>query len=222
MSWRAVFAFVLVVLIAASIGMAVAATERSAGWFLHPGARAYLLEAVLALVAYAGAIIVIVANCGEEWDVELRNAAIFGGLAGLVELVVMALESGASSSMGSLAWPIIGMLVILALWGAAGARTTRELHHFRPGVAAAVMSAGVCMVIAVAAGFAIEFFISPPAGDDVRTWIEFKRSGWTDAHAFAIANTLRSGLTHLWLGPVLALLVGSLGAAIGRTLPERS
>src|SRR6516164_816459 len=98
MTWRAIFAFVLVVMIAASIGMAVAAAERSPGWFLHPGARVFLTQTLLALVIYAGAIIVIVANRGEEWDVELRNAAIFGSIAGIVELINVALESSATTS----------------------------------------------------------------------------------------------------------------------------
>jgi hypothetical protein len=108
------------------------------------------------------------------------------------------------------------MLVIFALWGMAGVRTARELRHFRPGVAATVMSAGVCMVIAVAAGFALELFIAPPQPDYVATWPEFKRSGWFDAQAFAIANTLASGFTRLYLGPIVAVFVGSIGAWIGK------
>ena len=214
MTWRAVFAFVLVVMIAASIGMAVAAVERSPGWFLHPGAPAFLMETLFALVVYAGAIVVIVANRGEEWDVELRNAAIFGGVAGLVELINVALQSSAKISPPGL--QLAGMLAILALWGMAGVRTARELHHFRPGVAAAVMSAGVCMVIAVTAGFTLELFIAPPQPDYVATWAEFKRSGWLDAQAFATANTLASGFTRLYLGPITAVFVGCVGAWIGK------
>ncbi|HKD93031.1 MAG TPA: hypothetical protein VKB56_14055 [Terriglobales bacterium] len=216
MTWRAIFAFVLVVMIAASIGMAFEAAERSPGWFLHPGAQVFLMEALLALVVYAGAIIVIVANRGEEWDVELRNAAIFGSITGIVELINVALESYAATSNTGL--QLAGMLAIFALWGMAALSTARELRRFRSGVAAAVMSAGVCMVIAVTAGFALELFIAPLQPEYVATWPEFKRSGWLDAQAFAVANTLASGFTHLCFGPVIAVIVGCAGAGIGKRM----
>ena len=221
MTWRAVFAFVLLVLIAVSIGMAVAAVERSPGWVAHPGAATILRETWLMLVVYAGVIVVVIANRGEEWDEELRNAALFGGIAGLIEAANVALENHESGAIRGTALPVIGMLLIFSLWGLAGARTARDLHHFRPGVIAAVMSAGVCMVIAVMAGFAMELYISPPRPDYIETWAEFQRSGWLDAHAFGIANTLDSGFTHLWMGPVIALGVGAVGAGIGRRLARR-
>jgi hypothetical protein len=215
MTWRAVFAFVLVVLIAASIGMAMAAVERSPGWVAHPGAAVILREVWLTLVVYAGVIVVVVANCGEEWDEEMRNAAVFGGIAGAVEAVNVVLENAIPGVMGRPAVSVGAMLVVFALWALAGARTARDLHHFRPGVTAAVMSAGVCMVIAVMVGFAVELFIAPPRPSVIDAWPEFQRSGWMDAQAFGIANTLYSGFTHLWMGPVIGLVVGSLGAGIG-------
>ena len=215
MTWRAVFAFVLVIMIAASIGMAVAAVERSPGWVSNPGAAAILREVWLALVVYAGVIVVAVANCGEEWDVEMRNAALFGSLAGGLEALNIVLENAFPGFMNRAAISITTMLVVFALWGLAGARTARDLHRFRPGVTAAVMSAGVCMVIAVMVGFALELFIAPPSPAYIETWAEFQRSGWMDAHAFGIANTLDSGFAHLWMGPVIGLVVGSLGAGIG-------
>lgn len=213
MTWRAVFSFVLVMMIAASVGMAIAAAERSPGWFLNPGAAWFLREAVLALVVYAGVIIFVVAHRGDDWDVEMGNAALFGSIAGLTEGLNVALENGIAAQRPAV--QIAAMLLVFALWGVAGARTSRELNRFRPGVIAAVMSAGVCMVIGVTAGFAIELFIGPPSPDYVSTWDEFKRSGWLDAHAFGIANTLDSGFTHLWMGPVIALVTGSAGAWIG-------
>lgn len=221
MTWRAVFAFLLVMMIAASIGMAVASVERSPGWVSHPGAASILREVWLTLIVYAGVIVVVVANCGKEWDEEMRNAALFGSIAGVVEAVNIVLENVIPSVMNKAAVSITVMLAVFALWGWAGAKTARDLHHFRPGVTAAVMSAGVCMVIAVTVGFALELFISPHAPAYIETWPEFRRSGWMDARAFGIANTLDSGFTHLWMGPVIALVVGSLGAGIGaRSAPE--
>jgi hypothetical protein len=218
MTWRAVFAFVLVVMIAASIGMAVAAVERSPVFLGEPSARAFLFKVVLMLVAYAGAIVTVVANCGDEWDLEMRNAALFGSIAGVVEGLIVALENGSGSVVQNPVVQLAGMLAAFALWAVAAGRTAKELGHFNAGVIAAVMSAGVCMVIGVTTGLAIELFIAPPLPSHIATWAAFKRSGWTDAQAFGIANTLNSGFVRLWMGPVIAMLVGSLGAAIGRRL----
>src|SRR6476646_4394925 len=97
MTWRAVFAFGLVVMIAASIGMAVAAVEHSPGWISHPGAATILRKVWLALAVYAGLIVLVVAGRGHAWDVELRCAAVFGSVAGAVEVVNIALENWASN-----------------------------------------------------------------------------------------------------------------------------
>lgn len=222
MTWRAVFAFVLVVMIAASIGMAVAAVERSPGWIAHPGAATILRELWLALAVYAGVIVLVVAGRGHAWDVELRSAALFGSIAGAVEVVNIVLENRTSNGASSPAVQIAGMIVVFLLWGVAAARTARDLRRFRPGVAAAVMSAGVCMVIGVTAGFALELFIAPPLPGNIATWPEFQRSGWMDARAFGIGNTLDSGFTHLWMGPVIAMVVGAIGAGIGARRTRRS
>lgn len=215
MTWRAIFAFILVVMIAASIGMAVAAVERSPGWNSHPAAVEILRNVWLTLAIYAGAIVVVVAHRGEDWDEEMQSAAVFGSAAGLVEAVNIALESRSSASANGSGMQIFAMVVVFALWALAGGRTARDLGHFRPGLLAAVMSAGVCMVIAVTFGFALELFISPPPPSLIETWPEFYQSAWMDARAFGIGNTLNSGFTHLWMGPVIAMVVGALGAAIG-------
>lgn len=216
MTRRAGFAFGLLTMIACSIAMAVETAERCPGYFLHAGAKAFLVEPVLMWILYAGAIGVIVANRGAKWDVELRNAAVFGGIAGACEVANVTLENGIGPMVQGPAVQVAGMVLVFALWGVAAARTAKELKGFRPGLIAAVMSAGVCMVIGVAAGFAVELLVAPPLPGYVVTWAEFKRSEWSDAHAFAIANTLDSGFTHLWMGPLVALVVGSLGSWIGR------
>jgi hypothetical protein len=219
---RSVVAFALLVLIAASIGMAIAAVERYPPFLAQPSSRAFLLEPVLALVAYACAVIVIVMRRGSAWEVELRNAAMFGGLAGLIEMTNIAIENGIPFVVQGPALQISAMLVVFTLWGMAGAWTTRQVGTMRSGVIASAMSAGVSMMIGVTAGFALEFFIAPPQPAYVATWAEFKRSGWPDAGAFGIANTLDSGFSHLVIGPIVGVVVGSIGAWIGRLRSSRS
>ncbi len=221
MTWRAVFAFVLVVMIAASIGMAVAAVERSPGWIVHPGAPLILREVWLALVVYAGLIVVVVAHRGEDWDSEMQSAALFGSIAGVFQALNMAMEGRISDSASTPILQIALMVVVFALWAIAGARTSKGLQHFGPGLVAAVMSSGVCMVVAVTVGFAIDLFISPPLPSVIELWPEFQQSAWMDARAFGIGNTLEKGFTHLWMGPGIAMVVGALGAGIGTAIGIR-
>lgn len=201
-------------MIAASIGMAVAAVEHSPGWFDHPGAALYFEEPVYSLVVYASVIVIVVVKRGEEWDQELKNAAIFGVIAAGVDTVNSVVDHIHSAAAFAPAVNFTALLVMFSLWGSAGARTSRDHGHFRPGVMTALMSAGVTMLIAVVSGFALELFIAPTS--DASTWAAFKRSAWTDARAFAIANTFHSGFTNFWLGPAIALVVGSIGAWIGK------
>lgn len=72
------------------------------------------------------------------------------------------------------------------------------------------------MLIAVTGGFVVEFFVSPPEPAYVATWAEFKRSGWTDARAFALANTLESAFIHLVVAPFVALFTGGLGCLLAQ------
>ena len=92
----------------------------------------------------------------------------------------------------------------------------------RAGLLEALCSAGICMLIAVAAGFLIQFFVVPPKPEYVSTWSEFKRTGWTDPHAFEIANTLDSGFTHLIIAPVVALLFGGVASLLARFTLSRT
>jgi hypothetical protein len=64
-------------------------------------------------------------------------------------------------------------------------------------------------------------FFNVPQPVYVATWEEFKHSGWSDAHAFAIANSLEAGFTHLLTGLVLGTVfagIGSLAARAWRAL----
>ena len=86
---------------------------------------------------------------------------------------------------------------------------------------AAVLSACLCMLIAVAAGFVLEFWMAPPNLTEVAGWAEFQRSGWSDVHAFAIANTLDSGSTHLLMGSLVALFTGWVAAMVVRAKSDK-
>jgi hypothetical protein len=70
-------------------------------------------------------------------------------------------------------------------------------------------------------GFVWEFYLITPKPEYVVTWGEFKRSGWTDVHAFTIANTLDSALSHLIVGPIVGAIFGGVAGVVTR-IPRKS
>jgi hypothetical protein len=50
---------------------------------------------------------------------------------------------------------------------------------------------------------------------------DFIRSGWTDIHAFTIADIFEACFKILFLGPVLGIIFGLLGAALSRLLVRK-
>jgi hypothetical protein len=144
-----------------------------------------------------------------------RFGFVFGLITGSAEILNLVLEN-CLPSLARGAFSIAYMLVIFSLWGVAGAFATRRSKSIRVGTAIAATSAALCMLIATAAGFMIELFIRPPDISMVAVWPEFARSGWTDARAFALANTLDSGFTHLLFAPIVAVIFGFFASAMAK------
>jgi hypothetical protein len=185
-------------------------------FFSQPAAPTLVVESVSILVCYAVAAVWLRRTRGPNWDAIVRSATLFGLLGGTVEALNIGIENGIPVAIHTPALPIAFMFTIFASWGVAGFRTARSLNSTRAGVLTAVSSAGICMLIAVTAGFVIEFFAARPEPAYISTWAEFKRSGWTDARAFGLANTLDSEFTHLVIAPVVALVFGGVACFFAR------
>ena len=213
---RRVFAFGLLALIGINVGMAAIAVARFPAFFVQPAARVYLFEPIGALVVYAVAIVLVARVNGQYSDAVLKTAIPLGFLTGILEVVNIGIENGIPVRVVGSAVALGFMVVVFTLWGVAGFLTARALGSTRAGLLAATSSSCICMLIAVAAGFAVQFFLAPPDPAGVSTWAEYKRSGWTDPRAFGIANTLESGFTHLVVAPIIATLFGGSGALLAR------
>ena len=219
---RAAITFSLPVLIVADLAMIAVAVARYPALLSQPGARTFVAEPICVLIVYAVAIFCFAERRGATWDTILPTAVTFGLLTGTFEIVNMGIENGIPFSVHSPILQIGSMLTIFTLWGIAGGRTARALKSISAGLLAAVSSAAICMLIGVTAGFVIQFFLVPPHPAYVATWAEFKRSGWTDARAFGLANTLDSGFTHLVVAPVVAAIFGGIVSLFARSLPSKS
>ena len=204
---RAFFAFVLLGFVALNFGMAAVGVARYPAFFSQDGARTFVVKAVCALLAYAVAILFIARRHGPYWDSIWKAAMVFGGLTGIMEVINVGIENGFPFAVRGPVVPIGFMLTTFTIWGIAGFRTARVLRSIRAGLLVAVTSAGICMLITVAAGFIVQFLLAPPEPAYVSTWAEYQRSGWTDPRAFAVANTLDSGFTHLVVAPIVHLIL---------------
>jgi hypothetical protein len=213
---RKAFALGLLILIAVSVGMAAIAVGRYPAFLLQPGARIFLFEPIGALLVYAVGIFLLSRAQGSYWDAIRKTAMVFGVLTGMLEILNIGIENGIPFLMSGPRVALGFMLVVFTLWGVAGFRTAKSLGSVGAALLAAIASAGICMLIAVAAGFAVQFFVAPPDPAQISIRAEYQRSGWTDPRAFGLANTLESGFTHLVVAPIVATLFGGVGALLAR------
>jgi hypothetical protein len=190
---QATLGVILFLFIALNAGMAAFALSGYRAFFGQHSALLFVVELAVILFLYAVATAFLVRVRGEAWNKILTNATVFGGITGALEIINMGLENAAPTATHSPAVSIGAMAVVFLLWGVAGARTVRSGNSIRSGMATSVLSAGICMLIAVAAGFAIEFFIAPPDPAVVSMWADLRR------HRLATCPTFATGGEVGWL-----------------------
>lgn len=216
MSFPIGIAIAALALIGCDLALAALGISRYPALFSQQGAWEFVAELSGVLAIYVGAAARLFTLRGQMWREVCRFGCLFGCVTGGLEVLNIGMETWLPKSAGSGALRIAFMAAVFLLWGAAAARAVRTTGSVRAGVFAAVLSAGLCMLVAVAAGFAVELFLATPDVNAIQTWPEFERSGWTDARAFGLANTLDSGFTHLLIAPIVASLFGWAGSLIGQ------
>jgi hypothetical protein len=214
---------VALTLVILSLGLGIVGVARYPAILSQPGARMFIYRPLVVLLAYACAFVAIALR---RWSAvpekTLSLVTFWGILTGAIEILDICLENGIPLHVHLPGVALAFMAVVFGCWGAAGFQAARFLNSIRAGVISAALSAAICMLIATASGFAIQILVTPPDPAYVSTWAEFTRSGWNDTRAFALANTLDSGFTHLVVAPVVAILVGGLGSFLGySTVPRQ-
>lgn len=186
-----------------------------------PGGFRYLAEAVLPLLVY-GAVFWWVTLPGTlHRHGALRPGTAVGVVGGLVQVIHMTLENVGDrigeNSLVALGFMLSGFLV----WSIGGYIATRKTGQLTGGLVAGCWSAMMSVLMAVTFGL-ILMTANIPSPAYVATWGEFKQSGWTDAHAFAIANSFEAVLGHLVIGPVIGIIFGFLGGEMAKAVLRRS
>jgi hypothetical protein len=204
----------------ATLGLAAVALHREPAFFLQPNAQRYVSEAAIPLVLYA-AIAVIVAFRRSPHPHALRFATLAGLALSVPDILSLCIENGIPFSVSSPALQISVMLLLFLGWGYVAYHLAASGLGRLASIASAVWATFLNVTVAVAAGVLLELFLHPPPPAYVGTWAEYTRSGWTSPRAFAVANTFDSVFSHLLLSPIVALVFGSLGAAIGSAVARR-
>lgn len=180
-----------------------------------PGGIAYVAKTTIALLLYVMIITWVTSSSAPL----LRTGVLIGTPVGVIAAALQITHLVAENSF-HLASPWEGisslcfMLATFLIWGVAGFRGARTAGAITPGIVAGSWSAIVTMSVLVTFGFAFELFLAPPSPEYVATWVEFTRSGWTDARAFAVANTFDSAVSHLILGPIVGAVFGGSGGIV--------
>jgi hypothetical protein len=209
----------LLALIVCDLGLVALRLVTYAAFFAMPGALGYLIAPVVMLAIYATAIFTLPLLAGRFPGVTtaVRAGTVVGLIGGALDLVNITLESllalpKSIVTLTTLA-AMLGLFLAFAVAGFLGALSSGS---FRLGVGAAVWSAVVALLLAVTFGFLLVNTSLPQLAQDERGDPDYVRSGWTDVRAFAIANTLDAGFTHLVEGPIIAVALGAAGSGIGQ------
>jgi hypothetical protein len=209
----------LLVLIACDVALLALRVATYPAFFAMPGALGYLLEPVVPLASYAAVVFALPFAAARlpGASVALRVGGVIGLLGGCVEVASTALESLVSLPQHAVAI-VTGsaMFGLFLLFGVAGYIGAQCVRGFWPGLLSAIWSAMCAILLVLTFGFVLAMTSLPTLAQDGIGDPDYARSGWTDARAFAIANTFDAGFTHLAEAPVIAAVLGALGASMTR------
>ena len=185
------------------------------------GGIVYVVEAIVPLLAYG-----LISSWVPTLRVMQRGSALqlgtsVGIIGGFLQIIHLVLENVGRRIGENSTVTLAFMLSAFLIWGVVGYWVTRETDQVRAGIVASCWSAMVSVLMAVTFGL-ILMSANFPSPTYVSTWSEFKRSGWSNAHAFAIANSLEAVFSHLVTGPIVGTIFGILGVGIAKLLPGRS
>lgn len=204
-------------LILLSIALAVFRVHQYRPYLSMLGALTFLLKTCILLLVYGAAVFLSTRSPSPPRDKALHRGTIFGVTGGGLLSVHLLIENTVDfGRLANGAVTLSFMLSVFLLWSICAFTQARSGESFPLAVFSGVWSALTNMLITVAFGFTLLYFMGPPP-QEVAAWNEFHRSGWSDARAFAIADTLDSANSHLMIGPVIGLVFACAGAAVGNT-----
>ena len=144
---------------------------------------------------------------GALWCGALSGALLTGHL--VLEVVGNHVGEGAAITLVSMAGAV-------GIWAWAGTHGRSAFEGAGAGLGAAVLAVQV-----VVCGGLVLVMTGHPSAPYVAQWPEFRRSGWTDAAAFAVANGLDSATSHVLFACVVGPVAGSVAAVSASSRTSR-
>lgn len=210
------------VVLGAALGLALI----TGGLRVHPAAFSgggpeagsiSVLMAVALLLLYAAAAIASTRWAGPDVTSAFGEGTRVGLGIAIVWLAGHSLEVFTDAGQ-SVSLPLFA--AIFLMFGAAGFIGARRTGRLRTGVLTALWAGMGSTLILVLYGALVTYvFMSRLQAIDAP---DFARSGMHDAAAFSIANMIVSAGTHLLEAPLIAVVFGAIGSAVGRTWFRRS
>jgi hypothetical protein len=182
-----------------------------------PGAIVLIAEPIILLFAYTLSVHWLTSRANQ---VTHRTALVVGAQIGLIAAVLeithimvenFARLSPHAQSVSTLAF-MIGLFLV---WGLAGYLGGWRTGAPSPGLLAACWSAMLGMLLTMTFGFSQLFWSLQRLEQRNNGSPDFLRSGWTDMHAFTIADLFEAGAKILLIAPILATICGGVGAFLG-------
>ena len=195
--------------------MAVIATFMYSPLLTMPHVYSYILELGAMHLIYIG--IVIWATKPSIVLTTLRIATFFGVIAGLLEIIHISIENfGHLNAQAETVSTGIFMGGLFVLFAVSGYWITLNNRNAISGMLGGSWSAVVCMLIVMTYALSQLFWSfgaleKHDIGDP-----DFIRTGWTDMHAFVIADIFEAGFKILFIGPIAGIIFGLFGTAIAR------
>jgi hypothetical protein len=149
----------------------------------------------------------------------VRQGATFGLLVGAMWIVeVLAGNIGDAA----LAWVRVvyyaAILAVVAFTLVGGIIGGQRSGRFESGALLGLWSGLVSGLIVFLAGMLLPALFMSVLQGDAQTIAEFHRSGTADISTYIVGDSIVGFTNHLWLGPLLGLLLGAIGGFIGANL----
>ncbi|PWU04307.1 MAG: hypothetical protein C5B52_01735 [Bacteroidetes bacterium] len=180
-----------------------------------PDSYSYIAEMGIILTIYIFIVILVTKFSTDRYI--LGVSTLFGVMAAILEIVHISIENfGHLNGHAEAVSTGIFMITLFLIFGVSGFYIAIRTKKISSGVWGGSWSAVVCMLLVMTYGLSQLFWSFAAIEKHNIGNPDFIRTGWTDMHAFVIADIFEACFKVLFLGPIIGIIFGLFGAAIAQ------